>query len=176
MKREADMGLVLDMRFPPQWARIDRVSCAVGDCVAAVFAELDVREALRMTCSELLENAIKYGRDGASIRLSVFDGDDDIVIEVSNRVDGRASIDAVQGRIAWIDEHKSAEQAYAAALLEVAQRPDEEQGDGGLGLVRIAYEGGCRLTADSTEDDLLTIRASHPVSLRQSRPSIAPRA
>ena len=55
-------GLQLTLSIPPQWARIDRVRQAVGLCLAAVFSDTELEDALAMTCAELLENAIKYGQ------------------------------------------------------------------------------------------------------------------
>ena len=155
-------ALMLELTVPSQWARIDRVSQAVAGCVSAVFADSDLRDALRMTCAELLENAIKYGTPGSSIRVALFDRPEEIVIEVTNSVTGAVG-EAMRQRIAWIDGFPSPAAAYAAALEAVAAR-DASDREGGLGLARIAYEGGCTLRCHVVEPGTLTVRAHHVIA------------
>ena len=49
--------------------------------------------------------------------------------------------------------------AYVAALQVVYERGSEGH-ESGLGLVRIAYEGGCRVTCRTDGDGRVTVRAS----------------
>lgn len=156
-----EKALQLELRIPPQWARIDRVRQAVSLCIAAVFADTDLEDALAMTSAELLENAMKYGKsDSDRVTLTVFDHADEVVVSVSNALGGEGDAEALRRRIAWISGFESASDAYMAALAEVSER---DGGQGGLGLVRIAYEGGCRLSCDGTGTEL-TVRAHHRFS------------
>lgn len=155
-----DKVLKLDLRIPPQWARIERVRVAVSTCVSAVFADTELEDALAMTCAELMENAIKYGHPSADqVQLTLFDRADQVVVEVLNLPASDASVDALKARIEWIDAFPSAQHAYLASLAAVSERPDADGGSG-LGLVRIAYEGGCRLSCEM-RDAMLVTRANH---------------
>lgn len=152
--------LKLDLRIPPQWARIERVRVAVSTCVSAVFADTDLEDALAMTCAELMENAIKYGHPGADrVNLTLFDHAEEVVVEVVNTPADDASVQLLRTRIDWISSFPSAQAAYLAALAAASEKPATEGGSG-LGLVRIAYEGGCRLSCE-LRDDLLVTRANH---------------
>jgi hypothetical protein len=156
------MGQTLDLslRIPPEWARIDPVRQAVGLCAEAAFASEDMRDALGMVCAELLENAIKYGKpDAGGIRIHVTETADDVVVEVTNAVEDVSHHAAqLRERIAWITSFETPSEAYMAALSQVYERA--EAIEGGLGLVRIAYEGACQLACETT-DGLLTVRARY---------------
>lgn len=152
--------LKLDLRIPPQWARIERVRVAVSTCVSAVFADTDLEDALAMTCAELMENAIKYGHPTADrVQLTLFDRADQVVVEVVNTPASAAAVAALKERMDWIAAFPSAQDAYFASLAAVSEKPDGDSGSG-LGLVRIAYEGGCTLSCEM-RDELLVARAHH---------------
>lgn len=152
--------LKLDLRIPPQWARIERVRVAVSTCVSAVFADTDLEDALAMTCAELMENAIKYGHPSADrVQLTLFDHADQVVVEVVNMPASDVSVHALRKQMDWIASFPSAQAAYLASLAAVSEKPDGDTGSG-LGLVRIAYEGGCRLSCEM-RGDLLVTRADH---------------
>ncbi|MCC6645037.1 MAG: sensor histidine kinase [Polyangiaceae bacterium] len=155
-----DKVLKLDLRIPPQWARIERVRVAVSTCVSAVFADTDLEDALAMTCAELIENAIKYGHPSADrVQLTLFDRPDHVVVEVVNTPASDASVAALRSRIEWIASFPTAQDAYFAAIAAVSEKPEGDTGSG-LGLVRIAYEGGCKLSCE-LRDELLVTRADH---------------
>lgn len=151
--------LVMELRFPPQWARIDRVAHAIGECVAAVFEGLDVHDSLCISASELLENAIKYGTEDSPVRIVMYDSPGELVLEVTNALGPGANAAELGERIAWISSFENAAEAYQAALLETANRPEEEQREGGLGLVRIAYEGASSLSLETPAEGFVTVRA-----------------
>jgi hypothetical protein len=48
--------------------------------------------------------------------------------------------------LGWLRGFSSASEAYRAKLLEIAASRDPERSK--LGLVRVAYEGNCQLTAE----------------------------
>ena len=159
-------ALNLDFRIPTEWARIDAAREAIGSCLYAVFADADLKDALSMVSAELLENAVKYGKpdpDGVRIRL-LYDGQE-VCVEVTNLVEQTSHHTKVlQSKLDWIRAFHDPADAYTAALAQVYERTDEEAAiGGGLGLVRIVYEGGCRLECCSTADSLSVIaRYSRP--------------
>lgn len=157
-------GLKVEMTIPPEWGRIDFVRQAVGLCVAAVFANDDLRDALGMVCAELLENAIKYGKaDHVGVRVTLLESGQEVTLAVTNAVEETSHhLDMLRQRIAWIANFEDPSEAYMAALAQVYERAGE-QIEGGLGLVRIAYEGGCRLDCESPRDGLLTVLARYRI-------------
>lgn len=73
---------------------------------------------------------------------------------MENPVDpGSEAVKRVFQTLEWIKTFPSAEEAYRAKLLEVASA-DRQLGESRLGLVRIAYEGRCRLSAELNGDML----------------------
>ncbi len=153
--------LKLELLIPPQWARVDRVRQAVAICVGAVFADTDLEDSLAMTSAELLENAIKYGVVGdARVVFALFHDGEAVTIEVTNSssLEGAA---ALRERLDWLASFPSASDAYGAALAAVAERGSVGGDASGLGLVRIAYEGGCNLSC-TLVDGQLTMRARRP--------------
>ncbi len=161
--------LYVELHIPPEWSRIDPVRQAVGLCVAAVLGSEDLRDALGMVCAELLENAIKYGRsDPRGVRLvlrqSAQDNQQVVTLSVINAVESASHHLAVlRQRIDWIRGYDSPAEAYMAALTTVYERAEAQGGEGGLGLVRIAYEGGCQLDCDSPAEGYMAVHARYIV-------------
>ncbi len=176
----ADSDLKIEMAIPPEWDRIDPLRKAVSFCVAAVFANDGLKDALSMACSELLENAIKYGpRETSLVRVVVHEvgrpASARLTVSVSHAIseadaDDSAHVATLRARLAWLRSFASPSLAYEAALARVGTRsaPDEgtdsarerAEAESGLGLARIAYEGGCELECDTSSPGVLTMHAS----------------
>ena len=124
----------------------------------AAGADEDTREAMGMVAAELLENAVKFGTArpeeiGLTLRL---DGPD-IELVVENGVDpGSPDLRSLLDRVAWCNAFASPEEAYMAALADVYAQPSAR---GGLGIVRIVYEGGCRVSCDASRPGLVSVTA-----------------
>src|SRR5581483_12300060 len=100
---EAVMRLALELVVPHEWERIDLIREAVGRCAMAVFADEEAKDALSMVCSELLENAMKYGSPGADVTLSIGEDADGLVVTVSNAVDDASRhVSELRERIEWL--------------------------------------------------------------------------
>jgi len=165
-------GLNVELCIPPEWSRIDPVRQAMGLCVAAVFGSDDLRDALGMVCAELMENAIKYGKPdprGVSIclRERAAGGQRELTLSITNAVEQSSHhLEVLRQRISWIRGFASPAEAYMAALTTVYERAETQGGEGGLGLVRIAYEGGCQLDCESPSDGVLTVRARYLIDVK----------
>jgi hypothetical protein len=101
---------------------------------------------------ELIENAIKYGDWLASseqrFRLRVWGEGRHAHVLVENPVHSSdAGAEEVLQTLGWMRRFPSPSDAYRAKLLEIATT-DRVLGRSRLGLVRIAYEGNCILTAE----------------------------
>jgi hypothetical protein len=160
-------GIHLDLSIPPDWTRIELVRKAVGFCVWAVFGRGDLRDSLSMVSAELLENAVKYSAPDQQVHLAILEEPETLIVAVTNTVDNAAPhLAALTQRLEWLRTFPSAADAYMAALSEVFDHKDAERaGEGGLGIVRIAYEGGCVLDCDTSIPGQVTVRASRTLPL-----------
>ena len=153
----------IDLPVRNEWRNIELLRTSVQNCYQAVFSDIDGCNALAMVTGELLENAMKYGawsrnEDPISFRLRVQGDSEQTRVEVQNPIrDDDPQVNELKHTLAWIAGHESAEAAYRARLIEIANAPDDP-GASKLGLVRVAYEGGCELRA-TVEDSVLTLVA-----------------
>ncbi|MDB4952483.1 MAG: hypothetical protein JWO36_52 [Myxococcales bacterium] len=163
MSKSDEFGFSIDLTVRNEWRNVDLLRTSVQNCFTAVFADLDGCHAIAMVTGELLENALKYGDwvsgDRAMFRLRVNGGSGNIDVSVSNPMrEGDTNAPALLKAIEWINGFAKPEQAYRARMLQIAQN-DEETQPSRLGLVRIAFEGNCRLDA-KVEDGTVTVMAS----------------
>ncbi|HVK82613.1 MAG TPA: hypothetical protein VM513_00830 [Kofleriaceae bacterium] len=160
-----EIGFSIDMTVRNEWRNVDLLRTSVQNCFTAVFADVDGCHAIAMVTGELLENALKYGDwvsgDRAMFRLRVNGMRNDVVeVSVQNplrRDDTNAQ--ALLSAIESINSYPTPEAAYRARMLQIAQNDDEDADLSRLGLVRIAFEGNCRLSA-KIEDNTVTVIAS----------------
>lgn len=146
-----EIGFSIDMTVRNEWRNVDLLRTSVQNCFTAVFADVDGCHTIAMVTGELLENALKYGdwraSNSAMFRLRVNGGQTNIVtVSVQNplHVDD-SNAQALHASIEWINSFPSADAAYRARLMQIAQ--GEEEMPSRLGLVRVAFEGNCRLQA-----------------------------
>jgi hypothetical protein len=141
----------IDLPVRSEWANVDLLRTSVQNCVMAVFSDIEGCRSLAMVTGELIENAIKYGdwsrSDDQRFHLRVWGEGRAAHVSVENPVDGNANADEVLETLGWMRRFASPSDAYRARLLEVAAA-ERQPGNSKLGLVRIAYEGNCTLTAE----------------------------
>lgn len=147
-----DFGFSIDLTVRNEWKNIDLLRTSVQNCFIAVFADLDGCHAIAMVTGELLENALKYGDwttgDRAMFRLRVHGREGNIEVSVQNPLKGSdAKAAALMTALEWLNGYAKPEQAYRARMLQIAQE-DSDAAPSRLGLVRIAAEGNCRITAN----------------------------
>lgn len=154
----------IELPIRPDWASIEGLHRAVMRCIEVPLADPELCRVVGMVASELSENAVKHGDwsrpEGASLvvwRRGA--AGDAIAIEVSSPAAGRADLEVVAQRITWIRGFPSARDAFAARVRGLSRAAAGRCG--GLGLVRIAYEGGCELEAWLSPDErLLHVKAT----------------
>jgi hypothetical protein len=144
----------LDLKVRPEWGCVDQIREALRDLAAASVELASLADRLSMVGAELLENAIKYGVpiDGG-IRLRVDTSDDEVVVAVTSGVDPARGVDALVQHVAQVGADAAG--AYQKHVAEAAARGRA----GGLGIARVAYEGGCRLETDDSQPGEITVRA-----------------
>jgi two-component sensor histidine kinase len=133
----------------PIWQDIEKIRIRSNDFLTSHGLSIDTVSAVTMIISELVENSIKYGcfqnsKNKVEVNISI--ADDDITVEVINPFDDtvHAHLKRLDKTIQWIRGYQDPFEAYVERMKEVSRKPiaDEESG---LGLVRIAYEGGAIL-------------------------------
>jgi anti-sigma regulatory factor (Ser/Thr protein kinase) len=166
----------LELPVRREWEAIDPLRQTVTACLRVVFSDLALCDALAMVAGELLENAVKYGTIGPGVErgigISVVGDEDGVEVEVASPLPpGGRDLARLEAELERIARAPSPQEAYLDAMRRVALR-----GSGsGLGLARIAHEGGCDLHASLGDDGLLRVRATTR-GLRPPRPTAAPPA
>ena len=145
----------------PVWDIIKQIRTKVESELGEYAEEL--RHASKMTASELIENAVKYGdavAQGEGISFEFTATERQITIMVSNKIVSQEDADDVQRHIDLIHAHNP-EELYLNRLQALMDDPTLEKSQ--LGLIRIAYEG--RFTLSYTcQDGILTITAIRNIS------------
>lgn len=163
-----EIGFSIDMTVRNEWRNVDLLRTSVQNCFTAVFADVDGCHAIAMVTGELLENALKYGDwlsgDKAMFRLRVHGTKNNIVtVSVQNPLKADQHSKALLEQIDWINSFPKPEAAYRARMMQIAQSTDEDATMSRLGLVRIAFEGNCRLGA-RVDNGTVTVTAALDLS------------
>lgn len=162
MELQAPKQGPFSLQLPPDWDAIQRVWDPCREYLVQRGLDEDAVYGLCMVTQELLENAVKYGvfDDGREhIELAVSGSRDGVTIEVRSPLDSEpARLKRLDGMIQWIRGFQSPFEAYVGRLKEVAAR-SFENGESGLGLVRMAYEGQCILDFYTEEANVLAMSA-----------------
>jgi hypothetical protein len=149
-----NLNFSIDLPVRSEWTNVDLLRTSVQNCFTAIFNDSEGCYSLAMVTGELIENAIKYGdwrgKNEQRFRLRVWGEGRQAHVSVENPVNGsEASAEQVLKTLGWMRGFSSPSAAYRAKLLEIAAT-DRDHGKSRLGLVRIAYEGNCILTAELT--------------------------
>lgn len=152
---------VLDLGIEPLW---DAVKAAWEPC-RAMLARAGVGEdeayQLAMVAQELLENAVKYGafHAGERVGLEVRVLPEEATVEVKSRVGvDDAHLRRFDQTIQWIRGFQDPFEAYVERMKIVSAQP-YSNGESGLGLTRIAYEGRCALDFYVDDENTLAVSA-----------------
>ena len=149
--------LLLQLVLPSDWERIDSVREAVSRCALAVYGDEELRDELAMVAAELLENAMKYGASGSDVQLVIGEAEGALQVTVTNAVEpGSPHLVALRKRVEWLRSYADPAEAYQQAISEIYGGDAQ---DGGLGLVRIAYEGCCTVACDLTQTGAVSVHA-----------------
>ena len=155
----------LELRVPSLWDLLRDVRARIGTHLQD--ADPDLRDATMMAASELVENAIKYGKSGPDapeswMRLQERDGK--LELKVSS---GTRSTEAARSTIDRIETIKKAPDKtalYVNRLKELASQPRLAGSSTQLGLYRVVGEGEFELDCSIDEDNVLHVRATRGLS------------
>lgn len=145
------------MALPREWGQLNDIRAVVARRLEGY--DKDTQEAVAMVASELVENAIKYGEPLADAELGQFRfalTDQGVRIDVTSRLTSREHFDALRTRIDSIQASEDKQALYIRRMQEIYDHPGASAG---LGLFRIAFEGGCALRC-GWMGDKLTVTAT----------------
>jgi hypothetical protein len=153
----------MKMQLKPLWNELEKLRDKTINFLEGRKFSNDIINAICMVASELVENAIKYGnfkRKSEMISLAIDIEKRNIIIEVKNRINGTEEhhLKNLDETIQWIRGYQNPFEAYVEKLKEVSVK-ELDQGESGLGLVRIAYEGQSILDFYVNEENILAVSA-----------------
>jgi hypothetical protein len=154
-----EYGFQIDVPVRTEWQNVTLLVTSVQNCFHAMFADLEGSHMVAMVAGELLENAIKYGtwkqQGDRHLRLRVSGRKGKARVTVENPARPEA-VAEVARTLDWMKEHASADAAYRARLMAIAETADPDVSK--LGLIRIAYEGRGHISCEY-EDGVLRVIA-----------------
>lgn len=154
-------GLRVSLSVPPDWTAVEPIRHALALYAHAVLKNVREAETIAMVAAELLENAVKHSDpDARDIGITIVRDDEGLTIDVTNTV-ADAGVAALRDRLDWLASRGDPQKAWTEVLLGFGDSAAADE-HGGLGLARIACEGGCRLSVRTPEPGRLTVRAERP--------------
>jgi hypothetical protein len=153
----------LEMHLKPEWDEIENVRNEANEFLSTFGCGDDAIHAVSMVSSELVENAVKYGHyddRGIAIRYTLEIDGGAIIVEVRSPLGSTSeeNLRRLDETIQWIRGYQSPFEAYVEKLKELSTG-ERKEGESGLGLVRIAYEGQSILDFYVDEHNMLAMSA-----------------
>jgi len=156
------MNIAKTIIIEPAWDEIEKARNQISRFLVDHHILEDLVQAETMIFSELIENGVKYGKflPGDHVETHVNIDDHLITIEVIHPIDtaDRDHLRELDEMIQWIRGYQDSFEAYIEKLKEIAKKSIKDK-KSGLGLVRIAYEGGAILDFYINEDSKLNVSA-----------------
>jgi hypothetical protein len=156
------MNIAKTIIISPAWDEIEKARNQISRFLTDQHISEDHIQAATMIFSELIENGVKYGifMSGDRVETHINIVEHLITIEVIHPIDTAQHVHLreLDEMIQWIRGYQDPFEAYIEKLKKVAKMPIEDK-KSGLGLVRIAYEGGAILDFCINEDSKLNVSA-----------------
>ncbi len=145
------------------WSIVKHIRDNIESIVEA--KDPDLADACKMTASELVENAVKYGCSAGKTRGIEFHfsiNSTEARIVVSNGIIHHSDVENVKFHIDAINASESPQDLYIQRLNTLLENPELNQSQ--LGLYRIAFEGEFCLSYEHDEQlNVLTITATKQI-------------
>jgi hypothetical protein len=159
--------LKMCVTLPAHWRVVVAMNRAIEAYARVLFADEDVVQALTMACTELMENAIKYADpdradEPPQVKLHLNVDSLTVALQVGNSVRARPEHRrALEDTLSALRTASDLASVYHEKMMNVFSGATAE---GGLGLVRIAYEGRCALDYRISEQGSIEVEARLPTS------------
>ncbi len=157
------MENIMNLKIAPEWDNLETVRVRTEEFLKDKNLSRDIIDSIIMNISELMENAVKYGRFDDKIKdiaASVTVTDNDIIVEVKSPVKDEDDFHfkRLDKIIQWIRGYQNPFEAYIEKLKEVAVQPVCES-ESGIGIIRIAYEGQSILDFYIDDNGIISVSA-----------------
>ena len=157
------MDNIIEFKITPEWDNLEIVREKTKSFLESRNFGKDIEDSIVMNISELMENAVKYGRFNektTEITASITVTDSDIIVEVKSPIKDEDDFHfrRLDRIIQWIRGYQNPFEAYIEKLKEIALQPLTDN-ESGLGIVRIAYEGQSIIDFYIDENNIISISA-----------------
>jgi len=159
---------MLNFDLTADWENLDHIRSKVEHFLKQNHFGLNDIYSIVMVCSELVENAIKYGdynSPQSKISINIELNDSGIITEVKNPMleNNNRHVRQLDKTIQWIRGFQNPFEAYREKLKEVAEK-DYIVDESGLGLARIAYEGESILDFYLEDKNMINVTAVYQIT------------
>lgn len=157
------MENTIQYSIEPVWKNIDPIRRQTREFLAKNKASETQIDAIIMSLSELLENAVKYGtynNDHSLIFSTISLSRHNITVEVKSPISDKDDVNfaRLDKTIQWIRGFQNPFQAYIEKLKEISIKSLTDR-ESGLGITRIAYEGQSIVDFYLGDDNTISVSA-----------------
>lgn len=151
----------VELNFRPNVQLVSVVRRFVSEFYQRTLSDPDGTSRVALATHELLENAVKYSKDGeTTIRIEV--STDSTPRTVSIMLRNRAEQQHITAIKEIVDGISARSDAFTFYQELIASRARDKEGSG-LGLARICAEGEMKVTFDVVDSDLVVLEATTQV-------------
>jgi hypothetical protein len=148
----------VELNFRPNVQLVSVVRRFVSEFYQRTLSDPDGTSRVALATHELLENAVKYSKDGeTTIRIEI--QADAAPRTVSIMLRNRAEVQHIAAIKEIVDGISARSDAFAFYQDLIASKARNKEGSG-LGLARICAEGEMKVTFDVVDSDLVVLEAT----------------
>ena len=152
----------LQIDIEPTWSAISNIRETLGEILSSVSSS--IRDAVQITATELLENAMKYRsakNKNENIKIEFNYDHENIEIKVSNKFENDDDFQRLIATVEKIKHVSNPKSLYEERLKEIYDNDDDKHNR--LGLFRIIHECGFDLNCQQ-DKSLISVIANKKVN------------